>query len=182
MNLERRAQPRIALRPVTPRDAILLKRWRGEESVRRHQPLPELSVAQIRADLERQRIGDLYRMAGDKYQWVIEVDDEPAGWMTLVVINWEHGLAEVGYALSQPFQGRGLMPVALNQLLADLFLNTTLERIEARCAVENVASQKVLERVGFTREGRLRAYFQLRGDRVDNYLYAILRHDFLPHS
>jgi len=120
-------------------------------------------------------------MAGDKYQWVIEADNEPAGWMTLVVINWEHGLAEVGYALSHEFQGRGLMPVALNQLLADLFLNTTLERIEARCAIGNVPSQKVLERVGFTREGRLRAYFKLRGERIDNYIYAILRRDFLPH-
>jgi len=181
VNLERRSEPRIALRPVRPRDAVLLTRWRSEDSVRRYQPLPELSTAQIRADLERQRIGDLYRMAGDKYQWVIEADNEPAGWMTLVVINWEHGLAEVGYALSHEFQGRGLMPVALNQLLADLFLNTTLERIEARCAIGNVPSQKVLERVGFTREGRLRAYFKLRGERIDNYIYAILRRDFLPH-
>ena len=70
------------------------------------------------------------------------------------------------------------MPQALDLLLADLFTNTGLERIEARCAVDNIASQKVLIKVGFHREGRLRGYFVLGGRRVDNYLYAILREDF----
>jgi ribosomal-protein-alanine N-acetyltransferase len=102
-------------------------------------------------------------------------DGQPAGWITLVVSNWEHGLAEVGYALSTPFQRRGLMTEALRQLLEDLFANTTLERIEARCAVENVSSQRVLEKNDFRREGLLLGYFKLRGRRVDNYLYGRLR-------
>ena len=46
--------------------------------------------------------------------------------------------------------------------------------------MDNSASQKVLKKVGFAREGRLRAYFVLEGTRVDNYLYAILRDDFFP--
>ena len=91
-------------------------------------------------------------------------------------------LAEIGYALSTEFQRQGLMPHAITQLLGDLFLQTRLERIEARCATDNEASQKVLERVGFTLEGRLRGYFVLAGERVDNYLFAILRDDFLPPS
>ena len=66
-----------------------------------------------------------------------------------------------------------------SQRLADLYHNTLLERIEARCAVENVGSQRVLEKTGFEREGRLRAYFKLRGRRMDNYLYALLRDDYL---
>jgi len=95
-----------------------------------------------------------------------------------VVSNWEHGLAEVGYALSTVFQGLGVMTDALHRLLVDMFTNTSLERIEARCALENTASQRVLEKVGFEREGMLRAYFRLRGRRVDNFLYALLRADF----
>ena len=72
------------------------------------------------------------------------------------------------------------MPQALTQLLAELFLQTRLERIEARCAIDNVPSQKVLERVGFYLEGQLRGYFVLDGVRVDNHLFTILRDDFLP--
>jgi len=169
---------RVALRPAAPRDADLLRRWRSEPSVRRFQPLNDLSVSQLRSDVAGQRVADLYRGRGEKFQWIIEVEGAPAGWITLVVSNWEHGLAEVGYALSTEWQGRGLMPRALSELLADLFAHTRLERVEARCAVDNAASQRVLERTGFTREGRLRGYFRLRGKRVDNYLYAQLQTDF----
>jgi ribosomal-protein-alanine N-acetyltransferase len=148
--------------------------------VRQFQPLGSASLAQLQAELGRQKMTDLYRGKGDKFQWIIRLDEQPIGWITLVVTNWDHGLAEMGYALSTPFQRRSLMPQALTQLLSELFLRTKLERLEARCAVDNTASLKVLEGLGFQREGLLRDYFVLRGQRVDNYLYAILRRDFLP--
>ncbi len=178
-SLERRTtQPFVHLRPASPRDAELLRQWRAEPSVRRFQPLNELPTAQLRADVASQRMADLYRGRGEKFQWIVEVEGDPAGWITLVVSNWEHGLAEVGYALSTVYQSRGLMTDALAQLLGDLFANTLLERIEARCAIENTGSQRVLEKNGFLREGRLKGYFKLRGKRVDNYLYGLLREDY----
>jgi RimJ/RimL family protein N-acetyltransferase len=122
---------------------------------------------------------NLYRGHGDKFQWIVEADREPVGWVTLVISNWEHGLAEVGYALTTDRQGRGVMVQALTVLLDDLFHRTGLERVEARCAVDNEASRRVLEKVGFAREGLLRSYFRLHGKRVDNYLYAMLKDDWL---
>src|ERR1700710_1275818 len=172
---ERQTSPQVTLRPAAPRDADLLRQWRSEPSVRRFQPLNELPTAQLRADVASQRMADLYRGRGEKFQWIVGVEGEPAGWITLVVSNWEHGLAEVGYALSTLYQSRGLMTDAVNQLLGDLYANTLLERVEARCAIENTGSQRVLEKNGFLREGRLKGYFKLRGKRVDNYLYALLR-------
>jgi len=171
--------PEVRLRPAVPRDAELLRRWRGEPEVRRFQPLAELSVGQLRSDIAGHRLPDLYRGRGEKFQWIVEVDDRPAGWITLVVSNWEHGLAEVGYALSTVYQGRGVMTAALGELLREVFTRTTVERLEARCAVGNEASAKVLEKLGFVREGRLRRYFRLGGGRVDNFLYALLRTDYL---
>lgn len=176
--LESRADPQVRLRPATPRDADILRQWRSEPSVRRFQPLNDLPTSQLRADVASQRIADLYRGRGEKFQWIVEVDGAAAGWITLVVSNWEHGLAEVGYALSSPFQNRGLMSSALLLLLDDLFHNTTLERLEARCATENVGSQKVLEKARFRREGLLLGYFKLRGERIDNFLYALLRDEY----
>jgi RimJ/RimL family protein N-acetyltransferase len=176
---ERHPQTHVRLRPALPADADRLKRWREEWSVRRFQPLHDLTAAQLRSDVSSQRIRNLYRGRGDKFQWIVEADHEPVGWVTLVISNWEHGLAEVGYALTTEQQGRGVMVQALTNLLDDLFHRTRLERIEARCAVDNGASQRVLEKVGFAREGRLRAYFSLHGRRVDNYLYAMLKSDWL---
>ena len=177
---ETSAPDQVTLRLAHPGDATLLKRWRAEPSVRRFQPLGQVSLSQLVAELATQRLPDLYRGRGEKFQWIIRCDERPAGWLTLVLTNWDHGLAELGYALSTPYQGRGLMAQALDLLLADLFTSTTLVRVEARCSVDNTASQKVLGKVGFAREGCLRGYFALEGKRVDNYLYAILREDFLP--
>jgi [ribosomal protein S5]-alanine N-acetyltransferase len=172
------SRPHVALRAATPRDADQLRRWRAEPTVRRFQPLNDLSTAQLRSDVAAQRIADLYRGRGEKYQWIVEVDGDAAGWVTLVISNWEHGLAEVGYALATAFQGRGLMCPALDALLADLFCHTSIERVEARCAVDNHASRRVLEKCGFTQEGRLRSYFRLHGRRIDNLLYAVLREEW----
>lgn len=167
----------VAVRPAYPRDAPLLYRWRSEPSVRRYQPLNRLTVGQLRAELTAQSLEDLCRGRIDKFQWIIEAP-RPAGWVTLVVANWEHGLAEIGYALGTVHQRRGIMVAALGTLLDDLFARTRLRRIEARCAVDNYPSQRVLERLGFEREGRLRGFFVLRGQPVDNYLYALLGTDW----
>lgn len=170
---------RVALRVAVPADAPLLHRWRSEPSVRRHQPLSEATVSELRTDLTRQRPEEIYRGRGDRFQWIVLVEGDPAGWLTLAVTSWEHAVAEVGYALSSSFQRLGVMPVALEQLAHELFLRTPIERLEARCAVDNRGSQRVLERLGFEREGLLRRYFRMGEERIDNYLYALLRDDWL---
>lgn len=172
-------QYRVSLRPARPDDAHLLRKWRSEPSVRLYQPLQDITVAQLRADVTAQGMTDLYHGRGERFLWVIEADRRPTGWITLVVTNWEHGLSEIGYALTSQFQGKGIMTQALSLLLPDLFLNAPLERIEARCAVPNQASQRVLIKLGFVREGVLRGYFVLQGRRVDHYLFALLREDYL---
>lgn len=149
--------------------------------MRKYQPLSHLSLAQLRTELASQSVDNLYRSRGEKFQWIVQSPD-PVGWITLVVANWEHGLAEIGYALGTVHQRRGIMVGALEYLLADLFVNSELRRIEARCAVDNRASQRVLEKLGFECEGRLRRFFVLRGEPVDNYLYALLADDWRADS
>ena len=168
----------VSLRAARPEDAPLLHLWRSERSVRRYQPLAPLSTAQLRAELAARRFDDLYRARGDRFDWIVSLRRQPAGWITLVIHSWEHGLGECGYSLSTPFQGKGIMPLALRQFVAELFGRTRLHRIEARTATDNVASQRVLERLGFRREGTLRSYFQLDGAWIDNYLYALILEDW----
>ena len=169
--------PEVTLRPAEPEDAALLFGWRGEASVRRYQPLTPLTAGQLRSEISSRRHQDLYGERGSRFDWIVQYDGRAVGWITLVVHSWEHGLGECGYAVSTPFQGRGIMSRAFSLLLDDLFANTSLFRIEARCALENFASQRVLEKLGFRREGVLRGYFQLRGDRIDNLLFARVRAD-----
>jgi len=51
--------------------------------------------------------------------------------------------------------------------------------VEAGCAVDNLASVKVLEKSGFTREGRSRKLLPIRGEWADNYFYSILEEEFI---
>lgn len=168
----------VSIRPAQPRDAALLYHWRAEPSVRQHQPLSSVSLAQLRSELANQNVDNLFHDRGDKFQWIVQAPD-PVGWITLVVANWEHGLAEVGYALTTRSQRRGIMQQALETLLTQLFTRTGVRRLEARCAIENTASQAVLESLGFRREGTLRQFFVLRNRPVDNHLYALLRDEWL---
>jgi RimJ/RimL family protein N-acetyltransferase len=172
-------RPNVLVRAARADDAPLLRQWRSEETVRRFQPLHDVAASQLRTDIASLDMDDLYRARGERFVWIVEADGTPCGWITLVVTNWEHGLSEIGYALSSAFQGLGVMSAALAHLLPELFLRTAIERIEARCAVGNEASRRVLEKLGFVREGRLREYFKLRGERVDHLLYALLRRDYL---
>lgn len=86
--------------------------------------------------------------------------------------------AEVWYKLHKHFWGNGYATEALHALLEFGFSALALHRIEAGCAVGNVASARVMEKAGMQREGRCRKALPIRGRWVDNYSYAILEEDF----
>jgi len=87
-------------------------------------------------------------------------------------------IAEVWYKLHSAYWNNGYTKEALLKLLQFAFRELKLHRVEAGCAVENIASIKVLENVGMIREGRKRNVLPIRGAWIDNYFYAILETDF----
>lgn len=87
--------------------------------------------------------------------------------------------AEVWYKIHVDFWRQGYATEALNKLLKFGFNELKLHRIEAGCAVENIASGKVLEKVGMIKEGIKRKKLPVRGEWKDNFFYAILEEDFL---
>ncbi len=175
-----RSVSRIRLRNPIVSDAEHIFKWRIQVKVRAHQPLNYASVDQIRTDLLRYAANDLNDFSQERFQWIIETTDwaEPIGWITMSVRSWEHQIAEIGYSISESYQGQGYGRESLDQLLQKIFLETTIYRIEAKCSVENFNSYKLLEKLGFRREGILAAYFNIRGKRVDHYLYSILKPDY----
>ena len=86
--------------------------------------------------------------------------------------------AEVWYKIHVDHWRQGYATEALTKLLDFSFDELKLHRIEAGCAVENIASNKVLEKVGLKKEGMKRKKLPIRGEWKDNYFYAILDEDF----
>jgi [ribosomal protein S5]-alanine N-acetyltransferase len=85
------------------------------------------------------------------------------------------GCYEIGLALLPEHRGRGLGTAAQRLLVDHLFGFTTANRLEATTDADNVAEQKALDRIGFTREGVLRAAVFRAGAWRDLVLYALLR-------
>ena len=85
---------------------------------------------------------------------------------------------EVGYSLVPSERGKGYCTEALEIMVDFLFLSKDIMRIQALTDLRNVASQKVLEKVGFKREGTLRKNFFVRGEWRDTYLYDILKEEW----
>lgn len=88
------------------------------------------------------------------------------------------GRVEVGYALVPGERGKGYGTEALQMMVDYLFLAKNIERIEATTDTRNSASQRILEKVGFKREGIIRKSGFCRNEWVDDCLYGILREEW----
>lgn len=89
-----------------------------------------------------------------------------------------HSRAEIGYALSRKYWSQGYMSEAVTAIIKLGFQTMNLNRIEARCDVENIASARVMEKVGMQFEGTLRQHIFTKGKYCDLKIYSILRQDF----
>jgi RimJ/RimL family protein N-acetyltransferase len=94
------------------------------------------------------------------------------------MLNLYMKMLELGYGLVPSERGKGYC-IEATQLMVDyLFLLKDITRIIATTHTKNVASQKVLEKVGFKREGTLRKTYLLRGEWTDMFIFSILREEW----
>jgi RimJ/RimL family protein N-acetyltransferase len=87
-------------------------------------------------------------------------------------------LWEIGFTLIPSERGKGYGPEAVTIMVDYLFLSRDLVRIQATTDLRNKASQSLLEKIGFKREGTLRKSYFVRGEWTDCHLYSILREEW----
>ena len=90
--------------------------------------------------------------------------------------------ATLGYWIGAPFVRRGFMTDALSGLLPFAFDRLALHRLGAAVLEGNVASRRLLEKVGFTHEGLARKYLRIDGEWRDHALYGMLCTDERPFA
>lgn len=90
--------------------------------------------------------------------------------------------AEIGFGLSRLYWGNGYVSEAGRALIEYGFNTLGLRRIEAEIDPENQSSAKVLEKLGFSREGLLRQRWEINGIVSDSALYGMLEDDRLGKS
>ncbi len=115
-------------------------------------------------------------------RWAIALGDHPKELIGTCGYNiWIQAAnrAVLGYDLSPTFWHRGIMGEALAAVLDFGFEKMQLNRVEALSFPDNSASQRLLEKLGFHREGLLREYERTQGHYQDMTIYALLARDRL---
>ncbi|MEV4381554.1 GNAT family N-acetyltransferase [Streptosporangium sp. NPDC049644] len=166
----------VRLRPLTPADAADYLALRNLPDVVRYSVPPEPHSAE---DVEeRCRTAGANQLAGRGVEAVIAdaATGAFAGEIQLSNVIPPLGQAMTGYSLLPAFRGRGFTTRAVNLLVDWTFEHTSLSRIIAGTSPANIASQRVLERAGFTREALLRGLLPgPDGTRLDDLQWYRLR-------
>lgn len=119
----------------------------------------------------------------DLLNWIVAdlATDRLIGTATLYEINTQHARAGLGYALMPNYWGRGLASEAAILAISYGFLELGLHRIEADTEPNNWRSNKVLERLGFQREGLLRERFNHPDGIQDSLIFGLLKNEWLAY-
>lgn len=170
---------RLILRPVTELDLTKIHLLNSNEEIARFNTseIPE-SIEETKSIVENWIIENGNKNT-QRFTFAIELKSD-AQFIGLIGINLgkiKYKNAEVWFKFDTKFWGKGFATEALKEILNFGFIDLKLHRIEAGCAVENIGSIKVLEKVGMFREAHTRKLLPLKSGWSDNYGYAKLSTD-----
>ncbi|MCF6138288.1 GNAT family N-acetyltransferase [Pseudalkalibacillus berkeleyi] len=100
---------------------------------------------------------------------------------TIYYVSWNsiHKVGELGYVISPHYWGKGLMTEAAKEVIRFGFEELGMVRIQARCFIQNVGSERVMQKSGMSYEGTMRKGLYGKGKHHDLKLYAIIKEDVL---
>ncbi|GAA0610094.1 GNAT family N-acetyltransferase [Kribbella sandramycini] len=168
---------RLTIRRFEPADATAFAAYRSDPEVARYQSWETpLTAADALATVTDYGAGD--PDAPGWFQYAVALDGALIGDLGL---NLDPNLmqAELGFTLAPAYQGRGYATEAVHGLLSHLFTTKNLHRVSAECDARNTSSARLLERVGFQREGLRRSHTWIKGEWTDDLLFGLLSSDYV---
>ena len=164
------------IRPVRPEDAEELAALyaANRDFLGPYEPVRPpgfFTAAGQRERLERQ-------LEGETHPFAILDGDAIAGTINVFsIVRDGPESCTIGYWVDGARNGRGLASAAVGEILAYAFGELGLHRVEAATLVDNVASQRVLEKNGFERIGLARRFLRIGTDWRDFFLFQRLADD-----
>jgi len=149
-------------------DLPLIKQWTNDvDFVGEFEPFEQLTLA----DLDKQ-----FESNGEGQWFLIEkLDGARIGYIAHFKSK---GCVGIGYMLVPGERSKGYGSEAIQIMVDYLFLHKDIVRVQAETHPDNIASQRVLEKAGFKKEGVIRKSFFSRGVHRDTALYGILREEW----
>jgi ribosomal-protein-alanine N-acetyltransferase len=131
---------------------------------------PERPPEFFTADGQRERLE--LQLADGTHPFAILDGNEIAGTINLFhIVRESVQSGTIGYWVDRARNGRGLATGAVEDVVAHAFDELALHRVEAATLVDNVASQRVLEKTGFERIGVARSFLRIDGEWRDFVLF-----------
>lgn len=171
---------RLVLRRFRSDDAGALAVYRSDPAVARYQswdvPVTRAAAAQL-----AEVFAEGNPMYPGWFQYAVErASDGMLVGDVGVCLHHNRMQAEIGFTLAKAHQGRGYATEAVGQILEQLFTRRNLRRISAECDARNVASARLLRRLGFVEEGCRRAHTWVKGEWTDDLLFGLLAAHWRP--
>ena len=168
---------RLKLRPLRPEDAAALFAMYSDAEFMRYWSFPVMTRFEEAVDYLARRIQG--SATETEIVWAIELAAtyEMIGTCCLFNADPSSKRAELGFGLHRPFWGKGYMSEAARAVVDCGFDVLQLRRIEAEIDPRNTASARLLERLGFVKEGLLRERWIIDGEIADGAIYGLLRTD-----
>ena len=169
---------RLVLRRMEPRDAPGLFAYTSDPDMVKHLPL---SLTPDLADAEKAIDGFMEMYAARRVApWGISLKatDEHIGICGFESWNAMTDRAEIGFIVARAQWNKGYATEAATRVMRFGFEVMHLNRLEARCKIENEVSSHLLERLGMQYEGLLREHSYWKGAYHDLKLYSLLKREF----
>jgi diamine N-acetyltransferase len=113
----------------------------------------------------------------DERRFVIDVDDQFAGIIELVNINFIHRTAEIQIIVKPDFRGRGLAKIAMLKGLDYAFNILNMHKVFLYVDTENQKALNIYKNIGFVQEGILRQHFFVEGIYHDSIIMGIFKNE-----
>ena len=115
------------------------------------------------------------------WDYSVRLKDDPRthiGNISIWTVSKLGKIAEIGYWVRSDQTSKGVCTEAVDLLLGEAFNALRYHKVVLRIAVGNDASDRVAEKLGFTREGVLREELLIRGNWVDHSLWSLLDREY----
>lgn len=166
---------RLRLRPLAARDAEDIFAVMSDSETMRFWDWPAFRELQTIREIVAGQIVSME--SGHARYWAVCLrgTGKAIGTCDLSEIDRHHKRAEVGFVFHRAYWGNGYAYEAMSAVIAHAFGEFDLERLAARLHAGNSASRRLLERLGFSCEGRLAGHVVRDGARRDCLIYGLLR-------
>ncbi|XP_050240596.1 uncharacterized protein LOC126689445 isoform X2 [Quercus robur] len=163
----------IKLRPYQLSDVDDFMEWACDDQV--------IRTSRLRYYTSREDALDYLREVAIPHPWyrAICLEDRPIGFICVKPgSDCEICRGQISYALGSKYWNKGITTEAVKLVISSVFEEfPNMERLEGVADVEIKASQRVLEKAGFQKEGVLRKYVIVHGKTIDVIMYSFLKTD-----